>query len=310
MGTSQLAADVLEELAGHHEIAGVFTRPDAVRGRGKKLVASPVKVEALELGVKVFTPSTLKSPEAIESVSSLQPDMICVVSYGCLLPSEILQIPTHGCLNVHTSLLPRWRGAAPIERAILAGDANTGVCIMRMDEGLDTGPVCLRRTVEIGGLYLDELTRLLAQTGSRALVEAIDSIENQTVTWTDQAGDGVTYAHKVEKGELACEPADTADRIAAKVRASSDSRPAKITLAGRTLALERVKLVSPDAFKEEGFLHAGEASLMAKKLVIGADDGMVSLERVKPDGKKSMDGSAFAAGIQGLKGTRVKWEKI
>ena len=308
MGTPELAATVLEGLRLHHEVVGVFTRPDAVRGRGKRLVASPVKLAALDCGLDVFTPQTLKDDATASLIASLHPDIICVAAYGCILPGSILGIPVHGCLNVHTSLLPRWRGAAPIERAILAGDEMTGVCIMRMEEGLDTGPYCIRRETAIDGLYLEELASRLAAIGADALIEAIGLIESGDAAWTDQGAGGLTYAHKLGKDELACAPDDSVRRLDAKVRAASSSRPAKIRLAGRDVAIERVAPADPalaDAVKP----RAGEAAIVAKRLLIGASDGGIELVRVKPDGKRSMEGRAFAAGIRGMKNGRVKWER-
>lgn len=308
MGTAQLACPILEALDAHHEVVGVFTRPDAVRGRGKKLIASPVKETALELGIDVYTPKSMKGDDAIELVASLRPDVICVASYGCILPKEMLDIPPYGCLNVHTSLLPRWRGAAPIERAILEGDEQTGVCIMRMDEGLDTGPYCICRSIEIDGIYIEELNARLADLGAAALLVAIEQSEAGVIKWIDQGEEGLTYAEKVRKEELVCDPCDTVAQIDAKVRVASESRPARAQVAGRGIAIERVAAVREGELPGE-LPGQGEAALVAKRLVVGAADGALELVRVKPDGKKSMDGRAFAAGIQGIKGTRVKWER-
>ena len=139
MGTPAFAATILDDLAEQHDVAAVYTRPDAVRGRGKRLEPSPVKAAAERRGLRVLTPRTLRDEAAQRELASFAPDVICVAAYGAILPKEVLDIPRFGCLNVHASLLPRWRGAAPIERAILAGDEEAGVCIMRMEVGLDTG---------------------------------------------------------------------------------------------------------------------------------------------------------------------------
>ena len=310
MGTPQLAATVLDELHLHHEIVGVFTRPDAVRGRGKKLVASSVKSRAMQLGLDVFEPKTLKTPEARQLVESLKPDVICVAAYGCILPKAILDLPVFGCLNVHTSLLPRWRGAAPIERAILAHDEKTGVCIMRMEEGLDTGPYCLCKETEVGDLYLSDLRSKLSEMGAKALVDAIRLVEEGKASWTDQGEGGVTYAHKLEKSELVGDPSDSREHLRAKVRVASESRPAKIQIAGRVVALEKVNPLDGGLATENALPREGEATLVAKRLVIGVRDGVLELAQVKPDGKKSMEGRAFAAGIQGIKGTRVEWGRV
>ena len=307
MGTPQLAVTVLEELNGHHEVVGVFTRPDAIRGRGKALVASPVKQKALELGLSVHSPKTLKEDDALSLLTSLAPDAICVAAYGCLLPPQVLAIPRYGCLNVHTSLLPRWRGAAPIERAIVEGDAQTGVCIMKMEEGLDTGPYCLRETVQVDELYREELSNALAEKGAAALVAALGLLESGSARWCEQESEGLTYAEKLGKGELDFTPADSVYAICARVRASSDSHPSKIRVANKVVAVERASIVARDEAGQFGNMAAGDAAFRAKRLVICASDGIVELEKVKPDGKKSMDGRAFASGLQGIKNKSVSW---
>lgn len=307
MGTPQLAATILESLCDVHDVVGVFTRPDAVRGRGKKLVASPVKEVAIAHGLNVYTARSLDNAESIDRVAALEPDAICVAAYGALLPKEVLEIPIYGCFNVHTSLLPRWRGAAPIERAIIARDESTGVCIMRMEEGLDTGPYCIKREIPIRGAYLDELSQALAKAGSDSLVEALRLAEIGEISWTDQSQDGVSYARKIEKGELDPLPEETVESVDAKIRASNASHPSRMVIAGRPIAIERASVVEEcDPWYVED-LGAGEAMVAAKRLVAGASNGIFEIERVKPDGKKSMEGRAFAAGLQMAKGARVNW---
>jgi len=309
MGTSQLAASIFEKLCERHEVVGVFTRPDAIRGRGKKLVASPVKSAATARGVTVYERNTLAGDEPLELVKALDPEAICVASYGCILPQPILDLPPCGCLNVHTSLLPRWRGAAPIERAILAGDHETGVCIMRMEAGLDTGPYCVRATVPVGERYLAEIEESLAEVGAEALIRALEEVSAGAATWRQQDDEGVVYAEKIGKGELDFGPAETAFEICAKVRASNESHPSKTNVAGKAIAVTRAHAVEPGEIPGAESLHAGEAAFMAKRLVIAAADGIVELEQVKPDGKKIMPGRAFASGIQGVKGATVAWGK-
>lgn len=308
MGTPKLAATILGELARNHEVAGVFTRPDAVRGRGKKLVSSDVKALAVELGIPVFTPASLKDGEAYEALASLEPEAVCVSAYGAILPEDMLDIPPHGCLNVHTSLLPRWRGAAPIERAILAGDEKTGVCIMHMETGLDTGPFCIRRELEVGDRSAKELTEALAIEGAAALLEALALVESGNIFWTQQGEEGVTYAQKIVKGELNPLPEDDARTFVAKVRASSSAHPARAQIAGRNLAIEGASAVSDGVGLDlcEGMTEQ-EARFRAKRLFVHAADGPVEIMRVRPDGKKSMDAKAFAGGIQGIKTADIRW---
>ena len=176
MGTPAFAADILQGLIeSHHEVVGCFTRPDAVRGRGKKLVYSPVKGRAVQAGIPVYEFSSMKSDEAFGALASLRPDAVCVAAYGAILPKRVLELPRFGCLNVHGSLLPRWRGAAPIERAILAGDELTGIGIMQMEEGLDTGDVAEERSISVFGKSSDQLYSELAVLGGEALVKVLDA---------------------------------------------------------------------------------------------------------------------------------------
>lgn len=308
MGTPKLAATVLQAVASEHEVVGVVTRPDAVRGRGNKAVPSPVKEAALELGLSVFERTSMKDEGSLDLMRSFKPDAACVAACGIILPPEILDIPRYGCFNVHTSLLPRWRGAAPIERSILEGDDVTGVCIMRMEEGLDTGDYCRRVEVPIGMATVEELSDALAHVGSAELLSALADAEAGTISWTPQGEDGLTYAEKIGKGELALNPIDTAHRAAAKVRASSAAHPARAMVANRTLAVERAHIVEDEqgaALSEN--LKAGEAKFAAKRLFLGTAEGALELLQVRPDGKKSMDARSFAGGIQGIKNMQLTW---
>ncbi len=310
MGTPTLSATVLDGLAERHEVVGVYSRPDAVRGRGKKLVASPVKQLALDRQIPVFTPDTLRDPSVLQELEALAPDVICVAAYGAILPREVLAIPSFGCLNVHTSLLPRWRGAAPMQRAILEHDEAAGVCIMRMEEGLDTGPYCMRVEVPLDDLYLSDLEARLASEGAKALVEALENVESGTAVWHEQEATGVTYAAKIEKGELALDPDEPAERFCAKVRASSDAHPAHVQIAGRGLTVVRASVAGDECSGElTDSLEKGEAVFRSKRFFLMTADGVVELEQVKPDGKKLMDARSFAAGIQGIKKLTITWEK-
>ena len=311
MGTPSMSARILEELARHHRIVGVFTRPDAVRGRGKSLVASPVKLKALELGCEVCTPSTLDDPDAIGELERMAPDAICVVAYGALLPKRVLDIPGYGCINVHASLLPRWRGAAPMQRAILSGDDTTGVSIMKMEEGLDTGAYCLQSEVLVGQSNLEELEGQLTSLGAQCLVDALAQIEAGTATWTAQAADGVTYAQKIEKSELLLDPESAAADNCARVRASSDAHPARASVCGRTLTVLDAVVPTDEAAQQAcEQLRCGQAVYAQKRMLLRAGDGVLELKAVKPDGKKAMDAKSFASGLQGIKGKVFSWERV
>ena len=308
MGTPNLAAGVLPSLADAHDVVGVITRPDAIRGRGKKLVPSPVKQRAQELNLDVYTPETLRTDEAQRLIASLEPDAICVVAYGAILPKSILDIPRFGCLNAHTSLLPRWRGAAPIQRAILAGDETLGVSIMKMEEGLDTGPYCLQYELSADEMHLPDIEEAFAQKGAQGFLAALEQIESGTVEWVVQREEGVTYAQKIDKAELLLDPSDSALRNIARVRASSDAHPARATLAGRTLTVIRAHIPGDEAaMQDTGELAPGQAIFKGKRLYVRASDEVLELKTVKPDGKRAMDAKAFAAGLQQGKNTVLSW---
>src|SRR6266404_4364207 len=194
-GTPEFALPALAALLARHSVVGVLTQPDRPRGRGRKLAASPVKTAALASQLPLAQPQTLNSPEARAALGDWHPQVLIVVAYGLILPREVLALPPLGCINIHASLLPRWRGAAPIQRAILAGDSETGVTIMQMDEGLDTGPVLLQRRLAIAPkINSGELSDRLAALGARLILDALDVVAGGTLTARPQPSDGVTYA--------------------------------------------------------------------------------------------------------------------
>lgn len=306
MGTPSFAATVLEELVEQHEVVAVYTRPDAVRGRGKTLLPSPVKEVACRAGIPVRTPKTLRDQQEQEVLASFEPDAICVAAYGMILPPEVLSLPRFGCVNVHASLLPRWRGAAPVERAILAGDEHAGVCIMRMEEGLDTGAYCICRDTEVADKSADALTDELANLGARALLTALEYMAVGRAVWTEQDEDQVTHAAKVTKGELNLDPALSVLENARKVQASSDAHPSRCRVAGKDVTVLAARVLAEasagSAVAERAAeMAAGEALFTAKKLLLACADGALEVLEVKPDGKKAMDAKAFAAGLQVLK---------
>ena len=334
MGTPEFAATILEELAAHHEVAAVYTRPDAVRGRGKKLVASPVKELAERLGLPVLTPRTLRDEAAQAELAAFAPEAICVAAYGALLPAEVLGLPRHGCLNVHASLLPRWRGAAPIERGILAGDAEAGVSIMRMEEGLDTGPYCVQRSIPIAGLAAPVLTDELAVLGVRALLTALELVEAGQPHWIAQTDEvAVTYASKLEKGELGLVPELSAAQNVRKAQASGAAHPARCVIGGRPVSVERAVLACREdapvadeaslpyrrSAEAPWGLAPGEVAFVGGRLYLGcaeaegtpeAPAGVLEVAQLKPDGKRSMDAAAFAAGLGGLREGAATWEAV
>src|SRR6478609_8217348 len=203
MGTPDFAVPTLLELVAHgHEVVAVYTRAPKPAGRGMKLQPSPVEQEARRLGIAVLTPKTLKTPEALEEFRGHQADAAVVVAYGMILPQAILNMPRLGCFNLHASLLPRWRGAAPINRAIMEGDAETGVMVMKMDVGLDTGDVAMAERLAIAdGMTASDLHDALARLGADLMVRAMAGLARSALQLTKQSEAGVTYAAKIEKAE-------------------------------------------------------------------------------------------------------------
>ena len=202
-GTPDFAATALKALlASGHDVVGVYSQPDRPAGRGRKLAPTPVKQVALDAAIPVFQPLSLKTPEAQQQLRDLKPDVMIVAAYGLILPPSVLEIPSHGCLNIHASLLPRWRGAAPIHRAIAAGDRETGITIMQMDEGLDTGDMLLKMVTAVedqdtGGSLHDRL----ADLGGQAIVKALQLLEKGELRGEAQNGEQACYAHKLSKDE-------------------------------------------------------------------------------------------------------------
>ncbi|MBI5232052.1 MAG: methionyl-tRNA formyltransferase [Coriobacteriales bacterium] len=291
MGTPEFAVPTLEALGRTHEVVGVYTRPDAVRGRGKKLVPSAVKEHALRLGTPVLDPTSLKDPEQHTQLARLSPDIIVVAAYGLILPREILEIPMHGAVNVHASLLPRWRGAAPIQRAILAGDAIAGVSIMKMEPGLDTGPYCVVERVPIEDMNADQLTATLGQIGAQALVRALDLMERGECHWTKQDDSLATYADKVTREDVALDPSAPANVLARRVRASGASAPSRARVASRPLTVL-------DAHVAAEAVDPGAVRVARDGVLLGTPDGTLLVTRVKPDGKGDMAAADWARGAR------------
>ena len=299
MGTPDFAVPSLEALAERHDVALVLTRPDAVRGRGKALVPSPVKACALELGLSVLETSRM-TPEALDALRAAAADVFCVAAYGCILPDEVLTMAPGGCVNVHASLLPRWRGAAPVQRSILAGDERTGVSIMQVGHGVDTGAYCAQASTEIGEKDTAELTAELARMGAELLVGTLPAVAGGTAEWVEQDEALVTHAAKIEKAELMLDPADGVRANALRVQASGDTAPARCVVAGRGV---RVCAARVDA--EKG-VAPGAVAVARGRVWLGCADGALELTRVKPEGKREMEAAAWAAG---LRGDGLAWER-
>ena len=302
MGTPAFAVPSLRALAAAHDVALVLTRPDAVRSRGKRLEPSPVKEVALELGLPVVEAARC-TPEVLDALRSAGADIFCVAAYGCILPDEVLTMAPLGCVNVHASLLPRWRGAAPIQRSILVGDEVTGVSIMRIGHGVDTGAFCAQASCSVIGKSADELTAELAELGAELLVRTLPGIADGSAEWTEQEEALFTHAAKISKAELRLDPADDALVNVRRVLASSDTAPARCEIAGRPVRVTRARNGAPvrDQPAQERFAIEG------KHLFLGCADGALEVASLKPDGKRDMDAAAWVAGQRERTGA---WAKL
>lgn len=296
MGTPEFSVPVLEALvAAGHEIAAVYCQPPRPAGRGKKDRPTPVHARALELGLEVRHPVSLKGAEAQAEFAALRADVAVVVAYGLILPQAILDAPVHGCLNIHASLLPRWRGAAPIHRAIMAGDLETGVCIMQMEAGLDTGPVLLREAVAIGDEETTaQLHDRLSGLGAALIVRALAGLDQLVPEAQPELG--VCYAHKIDKAEAAVDWAAPAVEVDRKIRGLSPFPGAWIEVDG-----VRVKLLGSCLAEGAG----GPGEVLDDGLVVACGSGAVRLLRLQRAGKGAQDTQEFLRGMPWPKGTRL-----
>jgi methionyl-tRNA formyltransferase len=275
-------------IAAGHEIPLVLTQPDRPAGRGMSLTPSPVKKLAQAHGLEVFQPLSLKDAAAQATIAALQADVMVVAAYGLILPQAVLDMPRFGCINIHASLLPRWRGAAPIQRALLAGDAETGVCIMQMEAGLDTGPVLLRGAFPIQGTDTTAtLHDKLAALGAQLVVEALPQLP---LPATPQIESGVTYAHKIEKAEALIDWQKSADELHRHIRAFNPFPGAQAVLAGQTVKLWAAMPVPGQG--EIGRIIAVDRD----KLVISCGEGALSVSELQKAGGKRLPVQQFLAG--------------
>ena len=284
MGTPEFAVPTLDALvAAGHEVVAVYTQPPRPAGRGKKLTPSAVQSRAEELGLDVRSPTSLRTPEAQAEFAALNLDVAVVAAYGLILPQAILDTPQHGCLNVHGSLLPRWRGAAPVQRAILAGDATTGVMVMEMEAGLDTGPVRATTEIEIADKTTGQLTTELAELGAELMVAVLANIA--AFPAVAQIEDGVTYAAKIDKAETRIEFAATAEQVERQIRAFNPTPGAWFEFDGeRYRVLEAV--VAPLTFSGGEGLAPGQ--VLDNNLTIACETGAIRLSLIQRAGKPAM----------------------
>lgn len=298
-GTPVFAAAALEALlAAGHQIELVLTQPDRPAGRGMKLKPSPVKTLALAHGLRVEQPLSLKTQEAQQMLRDVGADLMVVAAYGLILPQAVLEIPMRGCLNIHASLLPRWRGAAPIQRALQAGDTHSGITIMQMDAGLDTGAMLSVYPLELAALETGaSLHDRLAQTGAQAIVETLQTLDQ--IKPQAQPEQGVCYAHKLTKQESAVNWSLSASEIARSIRAFNPV-PGSTTVCGdELLKLWMAEAVAGNA--EPGLVVAADAD----GVLVGTGDGLVRITELQAAGSKRLPAKDFIAGRPGLQGTRL-----
>ncbi len=297
MGTPDFSVPTLLELVAHgHEIAAVYTRAPKPGGRGMKLQATPVEVEARRLGIPVLTPKTLRTPEALEEFRAHRADAAVVVAYGMILPQAILDAPKLGCYNLHASLLPRWRGAAPINRAIMAEDAASGVMVMKMDVGLDTGDVAMAERLSItDAMTASDLHDALAPLGADLMVRAMAALERGALQLTKQSEDGVTYAAKIDKAEARIDWSKPARAVLRHIHGLSPFPGAWSEIAGGGDAA-RIKILRCELVKGSG----EPRTVLDDQLTIACGEGAIRIVELQRAGKAPMKAAEF------LRGTPLK----
>jgi methionyl-tRNA formyltransferase len=301
MGTPDFAVPTLSEIVGQgHEVVAVYTRPPAMAGRGMELKPSPVHRMAERFGLPVLTPGTLRNDEAAQAFRGHEADVAVVVAYGMLLPKAILDAPELGCLNLHASLLPRWRGAAPIQRAVMAGDRETGVAVMRMEEGLDTGPVAMAERIAIGPeMTAGELHDRLMVLGADLMVRALAALSRGALSFTPQPEEGVTYAHKLKNDDARIDWARPAQAVHDHIRGLSPFPGAYFT-ADFGKGPERVKVLRAALAPGSG----EPGTLLDADAAIACGEGAVRLIQVQRAGKAPLAADEFLRGVRLGSGAR------
>ncbi len=306
MGTPDFSVPSLAEIIGHgHEVLAVYTRAPKPAGRGMAERKSPVHLLAERFGIPVRTPRSLKAADEQEAFSDLAADVAVVIAYGLILPQPILDGPADGCFNLHASLLPRWRGAAPIHRAVMAGDAETGVMVMRMDAGLDTGPVAMAERTPIGpDETTGDLHDRLARLGADLVARALAGLARGALGLTPQAETGVTYAAKIDKAETRVDWSQPAAAVHNHIRGLSPFPGAwtEIEIGG---GRERLKLLRSTMAADAASSHAAPGTLLDNALTVACGEGAVRLAEVQRAGGKPMAAAEFLRGLADAAGARL-----
>jgi methionyl-tRNA formyltransferase len=306
-GTPEFALPALTALCAHHEVAGVLTPPDRRSGRGQQLTPSPVKAEAMRRALPLLQPATLRDATVQTVLRDWNVSALVVVAYGLLLPRDILSLPPLGCLNIHASLLPRWRGAAPIERAILSGDLTSGVSIMQMDAGLDTGPVLLTRTEPIGERdTAGSLSGRLAALGAEALLEVLAGVWDGTLQASPQPAEGVTYAAKIEKREARIDWGESAGAIDRRVRAFNprpvadtvaDGEPLRIFESRAAIGADHEEKITNS--RQNGSENGTIVGTQGEAMTVQCGHGQLDVFSVQRPGRRPVSGREYAQGRVG-----------
>jgi methionyl-tRNA formyltransferase len=292
MGSPDFAVPSLKALTSAYPIVGVVTQPDREAGRGRTLVAPPVKTAALDFGLPVIQPEKLHAPEAMEQLQAWAPDLIVVAAFGQILRPAVLDLPNYGCINVHGSLLPRWRGAAPIQAAILAGDKETGITIMKMDSGVDTGPMLSQSSIPIApDNTADSIFKKMSTLGAELLLETLPDYLNGSLHPRQQPEVGVTYAPMLKKEDGRLDFTRSAEELARRVRAFNPWPGAFFEWRGGVMKVHA-------AHASDGRAMPGTHLIQQKMPAIATGDGVLVLDIVQPAGKKPMPGKAFLAGTK------------
>ena len=292
MGSPDFSLPSLQALVDNYDVVGVITQPDRASGRGRELKPPPVKTLAQELNIPIMQPEKLKQPEAMEQLLGWAPDLIVVAAFGQILKKDVLDLPKYGCVNVHASLLPRWRGAAPINAAVLHGDEETGVTIMQMDVGLDTGPMLAKRSVRIkpddtaGSVF-----QTLSTLGADLLLEMLPDYLAGKIQPEPQPDEGATYAPMLKKEDGKLDFAHDVHDLERRVRAFNPWPGTFMDFEGTNLKVHR-------AHVEQGNASAGQRLIVENQPAVGARGGVLILDEVQPAGKKPMDGKSFMSGAR------------
>ncbi|MEO5379105.1 MAG: methionyl-tRNA formyltransferase [Magnetococcus sp. DMHC-6] len=296
MGTPDFAVPTLQALlAGPDQVVGVFTQPDKPVGRGLKMTFSPVKSQVVSLNIPIFQPTRLRHPEAVAQLRALAPDLVVVVAYGQILSQEVLDLPVHGCLNLHASLLPRWRGAAPLQRALLAGDKESGVTIMKMDAGLDTGAMLTQKKIIIPtGMTGGALHDCLAPLGAQLLLETIAKLKTDSIVATPQPEVGVTYAHKIANEEGKIDWNQEARVIWRQILAFNPYPGAYTTVDNKTCKIWQSRLLEHTSAQ---VLPGSVLALHDDGPEVACGGGSLVLTQIQMAGKRSMPARDWMRGV-------------